>query len=100
MSIICKSAYCYLRDINRIRKFLSHSDTEKIVHTFRSSCVDSRNSLFAGLPVFLNYNLLSFCIQNTVTRLVRARKFDHISDILMCLHRPSIHERVNYKEPM
>ncbi|KAJ8028279.1 hypothetical protein HOLleu_30474 [Holothuria leucospilota] len=52
ISNICKSAYSHLRNISRVRKFLSQSDTEKLVHAFISSRLYSCNSLLAGLPAW------------------------------------------------
>ena len=50
ISNACRSAYGYLRAIGRIRKFLSLSDAEKLVHAFITSRLDSCNSLLGGLP--------------------------------------------------
>ena len=96
ISIICRSAYSHLRNINRIRKSLSQSDTEKLVHAFISSRLDSCNSLLSGLPVTKIKPLIR--VQNAAARLVtRARKYDHITDIFIKLHWLPVVQRINFK---
>ena len=96
ISNICKSCFCHLRSISRIRKSLSQSDTEKLVHALISSRLDSCNSLLAGLPSSRLKPLVR--VQNAAARLVvRARKFDHVTPILQKLHWLPIEYRLNYK---
>ena len=47
---ICRKASFALRKIGKIRKFLSKSSTEILVHAFVSSLLDSCNSLLHGIP--------------------------------------------------
>ena len=47
---ICKSAFFHLRNISRIRKYLSRTATERLIHAFVTSKLDSYNSLLYGLP--------------------------------------------------
>ncbi len=49
ISNISKTAFYHLRNISKVRSFLSQSDSEKLVHAFISSRLDYCNSLFAGL---------------------------------------------------
>ena len=46
---VCKGAFYHLRNIGRIRKFLSLKSTEILVHAFISSQLDYCNSLFYGI---------------------------------------------------
>ena len=46
----CSSAFYYLYNMRRIRKYLSRSVTESLVHAFITSRIDYCNSLLYGLP--------------------------------------------------
>ncbi len=47
---VTKSAYYHLKNIARIRCFVSSQDLEKLVHAFITSRVDYCNGLLTGLP--------------------------------------------------
>ncbi len=47
---VTKSAYYHLKNIARIRCFISSQDLEKLVHAFITSRVDYCNGLLTGLP--------------------------------------------------
>ena len=49
----CSSAFYYLYNMRRIRKYLSRSVTESLVHAFITSRVDYCNSLLYGPPEFI-----------------------------------------------
>lgn len=81
ISDVCKSSFYHLRNISRIRKYLTRGTTEMVVHAFVTSKLDYCNSLFYGLPKFLIAKLQS--VQNSAVRLVcMTRKFDHITPTL------------------
>ncbi|PFX21242.1 hypothetical protein AWC38_SpisGene14279 [Stylophora pistillata] len=46
---ICKTAFFHLRNIAKIRKFLSHRQCEILIHAFISSKLDYYNVLLSGL---------------------------------------------------
>lgn len=50
----CSSAFFYLYNIRRIRKYLSKDNAVSLVHAFITSRIDYCNSLYYGLP---NYQL-------------------------------------------
>ena len=50
IAAMCKSAFYHLRNISRIRKYLSFRTAEMLVHAFVSSRLDFCNSLLFGLP--------------------------------------------------
>ena len=46
----CKTAFYHLRNIAKIRNYLSQDNAETLVHTFISSKLDFCNALLYGLP--------------------------------------------------
>ncbi len=73
-----KSAYYHLKNIARIRCFVSSQDLEKLVHAFITSRVDYCNGLLTGLPKKTIRQLQ--LIQNAAARiLTRTRKSEHQS---------------------
>ena len=92
----CKSAFYHLRNIARIRKFISLKTTETLVHAFVNSKLDYCNSLAYGLPKYLLQKLQY--VQNAAARLITGiRKHDHITPILMDLHWLPVNERIQFK---
>ncbi|KAI5086605.1 hypothetical protein C0J45_23321, partial [Silurus meridionalis] len=71
-----------LRNISKLRKMLSISDAEKLVHAFMTTRIDYCN--VSGCPASL-INKLQL-VQNAGARvLTRSRKYDHITPILSSL---------------
>ena len=90
---ICKAAFYHLRNISRIRKYLSSQTAEMLVHAFVSSRLDYCNSLLYGLPKELLKKLQH--VQNVVARIVtHTGKSDHITPVLCQLHWLPIGERI------
>ena len=56
---VYKSSFYHLRNISRIRKYLTREATEMVVHAFLTSKLDYCNSLLYGLPKFLIAKLQS-----------------------------------------
>ncbi len=82
---VTKSAYYHLKNIARIRCFVSSQDLEKLVHAFITSSVDYCNGLLTGLPKKTIRQLQ--LIQNAAARiLTRTRKSEHITPVLRSLH--------------
>ena len=80
ISSICKSASYHLRNISRIRKFLSTKTTEILVHAFVSSKLHHYTSLLYNVPKCTLKKLQS--VQNAAARLITcSRKYDHITPI-------------------
>src|SRR4029434_2358198 len=50
MKAITKSGFYHLKNIAKLRGFISKDDLEKLIHAFISSRVDYCNELFTGLP--------------------------------------------------
>ena len=77
---ICKSSFYHLQNVSYIRKYLSATTTELLVHVFVSSKLDYCNSLLYGLPAYTIKKLQH--VQNAVARLVTlTTKHDHISPV-------------------
>ena len=93
---ICKSSFYHLCNISYIRKYLSLTTTEILVHAFVSSKLDNCNSLLYGLPNDQVKKLQH--IQNAAACLIAlSRKHDHITPILLHLHWLRIQYRIEFK---
>ena len=69
---ICKAFFFHLRNISKIRDRLSQADTEKLVHAFITSKLDSVNSLLHGLPTSLIDRLQN--VQNAAASIITRTK--------------------------
>ncbi len=93
---VSKIAHFHIRNIGRIRKFLTKEAAETLVHAFISSRLDYCNALLYGLPAHQISKLQK--IQNTAARIVtNTRKFDHITPVLKALHWLPIYQRIKFK---
>ena len=93
---LCRSCYVHIRNIGKVRRFLTTSATEKMVHAFVSSRLDHHNSLLYGLPKYLFEKLQR--IQNHTARIVtRAARYDHLTPLLKELHWLPVSYRIEYK---
>ncbi len=93
---VTKSAYYHLKNIARIRCFVSSEDLEKLVHAFITSRVDYCNGLLTGLPKKTIRQLQ--LIQNAAARfLTRTRKSEHITPVLRSLHWLPVTFRIDFK---
>jgi len=93
---ICKSASFALYRIGKIRNFLDQQSTEKLVHAFITSRLDSCNSLLFGLPDSELDKLQR--VQNSAARLVtRVRGRCHMKPVLRRLHWLPIRKRILFK---
>ena len=94
---IWKSSFYHLRNISYIRKYLSSTTTETLVHAFVSSKLINCNSLLYGLP---NYQVKKLQhVQNAAARLISlSRRHEHqITPILLHLHWLLIRYRIEFK---
>ena len=96
INAICKSATFSIRNIGRLRKYLNQADTERLVHAFVTSKLDSCNSILFGLP---SYQIeKSQRVQNSVARLAtRTKKSEQISPVLYDLHWLTVKNRIIFK---
>jgi len=93
---LCRSCYVHIRNIGKIRSFLTKSATEKMVHAFVSSRLHHHDSLLYGLPQHLTDKLQR--IQNHAAHVVsRTRKYDHVQPVLRALHWLPDSYKIHYK---
>ena len=93
---ISKSYFCHIRNIARIRRFLSEESTKALVHAFVTCRLDNCNSLLFGLPKNQIEKLQS--VQNCAAQLlVNARRHDHITPVLRDLHWLPVEQRIIFK---
>ena len=96
ITAVCKSCFFHIHNIWKIRKWLSVTACETLVHAFISSKLDFCNSLLYGLPKS-SINKLQR-VQNAAARLISfSRKRDHITPILYNLHWLPVDQRIEYK---
>ena len=93
---ICSEANYHLRNISKIRKYLTQDSAQILIHAFISSKLDYCNSLLYGIPKYLVCRLQR--VQNTAARIVTlTRKYDSITPIMFKLHWLPVHSRIIFK---
>jgi len=96
ISSICRTAFMELRRIAIIRSYLSIDACTKLVLALITSRLDYCNSILAGLPDDQLRRLQM--VQNCAARLImRKRKRDHVTPLLVSLHWLPIKSRIDYK---
>ena len=93
---VVQSCFLQIRNIAKVKHFLSRADLEIVIHAFISSRLDYCNSLYSGLSLKA-ISRLQF-IQNAAARLLtNSRKYDHINPILAELHWLPVKYRIDFK---
>ena len=96
LAAICKSNFFHIRNISRIRKFLSAESTKMLVHAFVMCRLDNCNYLLYGLPKYLIHRLQ--LVQNCAARLILcSSKYDRITPLLRELHWLPVEQRIVFK---
>ena len=86
----CSVANYHLRNILKIRKYLTQDFAQILIHAFISSKLDYCNSLLYGIPKYLVCRLQR--VQNTAARIVTlAGKYDLLTPIMFKLHWLPVH---------
>ena len=93
---VIKSCFISLRDLHRIKRFLSVDTSVVIANALVSSRLDYCNSLFRSLSSH-NATRLQY-VQNALARFVTgASKYTHITSTLRTLHWLPIRKRIIFK---
>ena len=94
---VCKSAFYQLRNIARVRRYLSFHTTKQLVHAFVTIKLDNDyNASLYGPPKEQTGKLRRVLI--TGARLLTGSyKYDHITPVLMQLHWLPVEQRIVYK---
>jgi hypothetical protein len=96
VNTICRSAYFHLRNLGRIRKYLTREATETLIHAFITSKLDFMNALLVGLPQKLLHKLQK--VQNVAARIITFHKpYDSITPVLRELHWLPVQQRIHFK---
>ena len=93
---ITKSCFFQIRNIGRIRQYITEDPCKTLVCSLVKSRLDYRNTLLYGVNASLVNKLQR--VQNTAARLVkRTKKHNHITPVLVSLHWIPVQYRIQYK---
>ena len=93
---ISQACFFHIRDLRRIRPFLTLATATTIGSALVQSKLDYCNSLLLNLPA-CEINRLQF-VQNSLARAVfRKSKYSHVTPILKSLHWLKVKERIVYQ---
>ena len=93
---VTKIAFFHLRNIARIRPYLSLDDAKTLIHAFVFSRLDYCNALFCGLPKKTTDRLQ--LVQNAAARVLTKTKMrEHITPVLASLHWLPVVFRIDFK---
>ena len=96
INAVSRSCRYHLRNISRIRRYLTDDSCRTLVQSLVVSRLDYCNALLCGLPTKLTTRLQ--CVQNSAARVVkRVPRRAHITPILKELHWLPVAKRIEYK---
>jgi len=94
--LVCRTGCYHLRNIGRIRRYLTLDATKTLVHALVTSRLDYCNSLLNSLPE--NHLAKMQRIQNACARVITINgRRSHITPVAKELHRLPVHRRIQYK---
>ena len=93
---VCKVCFLQIRDLRRLRQYLTRDAAVLAANALVSSRLDYCNSMFRSLSGF-NVRKLQ-CVQNSLARIVtNTNRFSHITPALKSLHWLPIEQRSVFK---
>ena len=96
VSKVVKSANYHLRNIGRIRKYLTRESAKNATISLVTSRLDYCNGLLCGISEGLILKLQR--VQNNAARMITGtKKYDHITPVLRDLHWLQIKQRIQFK---
>ena len=95
-AVVSKSCFNQIRNIGRIRSYITDSACNTLVCPLITSRLDYGNALLYGVNASALAELQR--VQNTAARLIaRRKKYDHITPVLIELHWLPVKFRCEYK---
>ena len=96
LSPIVKGAFYHIRNISKVRKYISKSTIEVLLHSFVSSKLDVCNFLLFGAR---KRDIVKWqSVHNAAARIIAGlKKRDHITETLRDLHWLPVEERIVFK---
>jgi hypothetical protein len=96
---VTKIAFYHLKNISKVRPFLSYADTENLIHAFITSMLDYCNALPCGIPKKAIGQLQhTECTQNASAQvLTKTRRRAQTTPVLKSLHWFPVSFRINVK---
>ena len=92
----CQSAFYYIYNIRRIRKFLSFEAAKTLVQALVISRLDYCNSVLYGIPAIHTNKLQR--VQNAGSRLLTNKpRYSHITPVMVDLHWLPVRFRIIFK---
>ena len=96
INTVVKGAFFQLRQVSKIKGFLSTHDIERVIHALITSRLDYCNALYAGITSASLSRLQ--LVQNAAARLLTGtRRREHITPVLASLHWLPVKFRINFK---
>ena len=96
VNALCQSSYLQLRQIGKIRKYITTDATKTLVNALVTSKTDYCNSLLHGIPKCTLQKLQR--VQHTAARIItKTPRFNHITPVLKELHWLPVHRRSEFK---
>ena len=93
---VSRSCFMQLRQIGRIRPYLSVDATKSVVNSLVTSRLDYCNALLHGIPKTTLHKLQS--VQNTAVRIItKTPRRNHITPLLKELHWLPVQRRIDFK---
>ena len=94
---VSRTFFFHIRNIAKIRNFLSKNDAEKLIHAFVTSRLDYCNALLSGYPDKA-LDKLQLVLNMAARILTRTKKFDHITPLGIGCHMALVYSSALYRE--